>query len=195
MKKNILTLNKLSKIALGGIFIASTFMLSACKGNSNEEETISVEEVKPTKGVITEIEEGKDGEFKIISEKTIANPDESKAIVHYADGKVDTLNSTQVKNEIEKAPSSHAGTGFLSGILMYSLMSRFMGGGMNSNFVPNPNAYKTPEAYNQANQTNNEVNRTATRTVRTIKNPKSGFGSKSSSTSRSGFRSTRSYGG
>ena len=190
MKKNILSLQQLSKIILSGVILTGSLFLNSCGDSSNKQEDLYVEEVKPTKGVITEIEEGKDGEFKILDEKLIDNPEESKAIVHFADGKTDTLSTTQVKEKIESAPAQHrSGTGFLTGILMYSMMSRFMGGGGNSNFTPNPNAYKTQAAYANATKNNDEVNRTSTRTVRRVSGARSGYGSSSST------RSTRSYGG
>lgn len=185
MKKNIVSISIISKkILLAGITL-SLLTLQSC-GDSGEpklkdftEKTIK----ESTKGVVTEIEEIEPGdEYKIIDEKLIDKKQNSIAIVHKLDGKIDTLSLEKLKKD-ESFSSRNSG---LHSILMFSLAASFFNRNL-SNTSPNSGAYKNADAYNKSTGLKNNLNSSAaSRTVRVPGKSSSGYGA---------GKSFRSYGG
>ncbi len=186
IKKTLSGCTLLQKLKL--VAIASTvFVAISCGPISTDEsqteydyETIEV----PTQGVVTQIEEGKDGKYLITDEKLVDNPDSSKAVVTYADGTIEEIDASRLKADSTQTTTRRGGS-ILQSVMMYSLLSRMMGGGSMGG-TPNAGVYKTPEAHTKSTGLGNQMSQNTT--TRTVARPR---------TSSSGFksRSTRSYGG
>ncbi|NJB35014.1 MULTISPECIES: hypothetical protein [Flavobacteriaceae] len=171
------------------LMLASTLsagiIASSCGGNGEpklkdfKEETI----YEATKGTITEVEEVEPGdEYKIIDERLIDKKENSIAIVHTLEGKVDTLSLAKIENNESE---QRYGRGLRS-VLYYSLAASYFNRRL-GNVAPNSSYYKDATAYNKSTGLQNELKSTATsRKVKVPGSSSKGYGS---------GKSFRSFGG
>lgn len=161
-------------------------LFQSCSGDGSPKikdgETITIKEA--SKGTVTEVEEVKPGDdFKIIDEKIIDDKTKSTAIVHYLNGKTDTLSLQKLKSESETGNHGHS---MLRGVLMYSLASSFFNRNL-SNTAPNSAYYKNADAYNKSTGLKTDLDRTATsRRVTSPGKSSRGYGSGKSFRSHGG---------
>lgn len=174
-------------LAIGGFI--------ACDSGSQPVNAVSYE---PTQGIITEVQEVDTNEFRIIDERVVPTPEESRIIAHYIDGTSDTLTVEDAKmigadglSESEDN-STHrrnyyggGGYGFYS-VLRGGLMGYYLGRSMS--VPPTAGVYMDNRTYNRvADNAGRSMQQTARRTtVNRPRNSSSGYGAR---------RSTRSYGG
>lgn len=188
MKKNYITIsffnhkNKILAAAVSGLLV-----LQSCGGGDGsprikDGKTSTIYE--SSKGTVTEVEEVEPGDdFKIIDEKVIDEKTKSTAIVHYLNGKVDTLSLQKLQSEAQSGNHTHSA---LRGVLMYSLASAFFNRNL-ANTSPNSSYYKNSEAYNKSTGLKNDIQKSATSRRVTVPSGSSrGYG---------GGKSFRSYGG
>lgn len=187
MKKNSFTISIFcKKNILFPIMAFSLLSLQSCGGDGSprikDGESVTIKE--SSKGTVTEVEEVKPGDdFKIIDEKIIDDKTKSTAIVHYLNGKTDTLSLQKLKSESQSGNHTHSA---LRGVLMYSLASAFFSRNL-ANTTPNSSYYKTADAYNKSTGLKNDMVKTATsRRVMTPGRASRGYGA---------GKSFRSYGG
>ncbi|WP_353717596.1 hypothetical protein [Dyadobacter sp. 676] len=124
-------IRKVKDISIGGALalalLAGTGLVS-CSSN-NDESDYSYEETSYGKGIRSHIKEVSPGEFRIVSEESVA-ADSSMAIVSYLDGHKDTLNPTAAKALIDQEIRSNPHVGYHSGLssmLLYGGMGYFLG--------------------------------------------------------------------
>lgn len=88
-----------TRIQKGSFYIAVAALLSASAGcsSNNGSDWEQVQVTEATKGVITTVEENKDGSFEIVDEKVVDNKNASRIIVKRIDGRVDSLTVDQAK--------------------------------------------------------------------------------------------------
>lgn len=178
---------KLCGVLLLAVF---AFFLVSC-GGSSEPEMVTETTVVPTEGMITTLQEVKEGEFKISDEQVAPTPADSRVIANYLDATSDTftVQEIQVLAAAPVAADSTSRRRPYSGLLRaasYGLMGYMMGRSM-STHRPSAGAYTDPKTYNRvSNGAGSRVQSTANRTVSRRPSGKSGYG---------GNRSTRSYGG
>ena len=164
-------------------FVLGLLVLVGCGESSDNasygEETEVI--VESTKGVITELEEIEPGDdFLIVDEQIIEDQSQSIAIVHYLDGRIDTVSLVALEADQSYSDSNRG----LRNVLMYSLAAAVLTrnfGAVN----PNSAAYKSNAAFNKSSGLHGEMKRTTT--TRTVSSPKSG--SKGYGSNRS-FRSS-----
>lgn len=162
--------------------------LTACgSGSSEEEEYVTEEVVEYHKGLITELQEVEEGQFKIIDEQLTENPDSSWVYAHNLDGTTDTLSLAHVKL-IDSV--TQGDTTSRHGSLNRTLRSGFFGYmlGRSLGSPTSASAYANPGVHSRVAQTTGNAF-TSSSTVSTRRVPVSG---------RSGFgggKSTRSFGG
>lgn len=187
MKKNlvkILFFNQKNNVITG--LVAGMLIVQSCGGDGSprikDGKTSTVYE--STKGTVTEVEEVQPGDdFKIIDEKIIDEKAKSVAIVHYLNGKVDTLSLQKLQSERQAGDYTHSA---LRGVLMYSLASSFFNRNL-ANTTPNSSYYKNTAAYDKSTRLRGDIQKTATsRRVTTPGRSSKGYGS---------GKSFRSYGG
>jgi hypothetical protein len=141
-----------SALSLG--LLAASVVPQAC-GRSEE----SYEQVY-TKGVQTHIKEVDWGEFKITDEEVVGEG-QSKAIVTYLDGRVDTLSVEEARRIVDMPADSTAtardGSGQtyrqhsgLSNVLLYGSLGYMMGRNMNQ--PASPGVYANQGVYSRAQQ-------------------------------------------
>lgn len=145
---------------------------------------------EPTQGVITTLNEVAPGDYRIVSEKTVANPADSRIILTKLDSSTQTITLSEARTMLtadstrytqDQRRAVHRGGGGLFWFMMFNRM-----GG----HTPRAGAYASQSAYNSSASAGSSLNRTARTTTRT----RSGFGSRSSGASRTGG-SSRSFGG
>lgn len=147
---------------------------------------------EPTEGIITTLTEISPDDFRIVSEDTTPNVEDSRIILNSMNGTSDTITLTQAR-EMATADSTKHSTRHRSavrhsngGFFFFMMYSR-MGG-----HTPRAGAYVNNTAYNRSAANGTSLNKSARTTTRT----KSGFGKSSgTSTGRSSGGSTRSFGG
>jgi hypothetical protein len=163
--------------------IASALTFTSCGDNV---QYVEEEKVELTKGLVTEVEEVAENDFRIIDERVVENKEDSRVIAHYMDGSVDTMLVSQVQQTGTQQDSTYRRRGGMSRILMGGLMGYYMGRSMNT--PPSAGVYKDANTYNRVNSSaGNTLNQTAKRTtVRRPTTTRKGYG---------GGKSTRSYGG
>lgn len=186
MTKNFIKLSLLSKKnAAFALLLSGAFTLQSCGGDGSPKikdgETTTIKE--SSKGTITEVEEVQPGDdFKIIDEKVIDEKSKSLAIVHYLNGKVDTLTLQKLKEESGSDPTRTA----LRGVLMYSLASAFFNRNMAS-ATPNQSYYKNADAFNKSSGLRSDMEKSAvSRKVTTPGSGSKGYGSGKSFRSHGG---------
>ena len=187
MKKNSFTISIFNK---KNIFLAimssGILMFQSCGGDGSPKivdgETVTIKE--SSKGTVTEVEEVKPGDdFKIIDEKIIDEKAKSTAIVHYLNGKTDTLSLQKLKSESETGNHGHS---VLRGVLMYSLASSFFNRNL-ANTSPNSGYYKNADAYNKSTGLKSDLEKSATtRRVTSPGKSSKGYGSGKSFRSHGG---------
>ncbi len=161
MKKNYVSVSLLSKKILFGTFVAGALILQSCGGDGAPKikDGVSKTVLESSKGTITEVEEVEPGDdFKILDEKIIDDKTQSTAIVHYLDGKVDTLSLQKLKSDASEGNHTHSA---LRGVLMYSLASSFFNRNL-ANTQPNAGFYKNADAYNKSTNLKSDLDKTAT---------------------------------
>ncbi len=149
MKKNLFKIsffNPKKNILI--VIMVGASVLQSCGGDGSprikDGKTSTIYE--STKGTVTEVEEVQPGDdFVIIDEKIIDEKERSTAIVHYLDGKVDTLSLQKLREEKYAGNHSHSA---LRGVLMYSLASSYFNRNL-ANTTPNSSYYKNTYAYNK----------------------------------------------
>lgn len=163
--------------------IAGSLMVTSCGDNV---EYVEEEKIELTKGLVTELEEVAENDFRIIDERVVEDKEDSRVIAHYMDGSVDTMLVAQVQQTTTTQDSTYRRRNGMSRILMGGLMGYYMGRSMST--PPSSGVYKDPGTYNRVTSSaGNTLNQTANRTtVRRPVNSSKGFG---------GGKSTRSYGG
>lgn len=173
--------SKVRTYLMGGAIVfglSGSMIFTSC---SSEPQYTTEEKVELTKGLITEVEEVKAGQFKITDETVVPTRDDSRIIALYLDGARDTFTLDEAML-VEANDGRRRG---FSSVLMGGMMGYMMGRSLSS--PVNPTAYKNQDTYNRVNKTTGStLQNTAKRT--TVRKPvrsKSGYGSKSS----------RSYGG
>ncbi len=164
-----------SFLAFVGLFMCCI----ACGTDSDSAIQYETEVVStPTQGVVTTVKEVREGEFKIEDEEAVPTPDDSRIIAKWSDSTVDTFTLDEARLEEESGRRGGFMTAASYGLMGY-MMGRSMGG-----FRPSSGAYVDQKTYNKvSNGAGARMQQTAKRT--TISKPKSGFGGKSSSSSRS----------
>lgn len=144
---------------------------------------------EPTQGIITTLNEITPGDYRIVSEETVANPADSRIVLTKLDSTTQTITLTEARamltadstkySQSERRAVRRSGGGFF-----WFMMYNRMGG-----HTPRASAYASRSAYNRSASVGSSMNRTARTTTRT----RSGFGSKSGSSRTGG--SSRSFGG
>ena len=161
--KDITISSTLSLSLLGGLG-----MMGSCGTENNSREEY---EVVFTKGMETYIAETEKGVFKITDEKVVEEG-ESKAIVTFLNGGVDTLSVEQAKRIVDAQQADSTGLnagnqeqvrsgghhygGGLGNALLYGSLGYMLGRNMNSR--PNPGFYANPDVYTRAQQHTTTVN-------------------------------------
>ncbi len=155
--KDITISSTLSLSLLGGMG-----MMGGCGSENNNRDEY---EVVFTKGMETHIAETEKGVFKITDERVVGER-ESKAIVTFLNGGVDTLSIEQAKrivdaqqadstalnanNQDQVRHNGHYYGGGLGNALLYGSLGYMLGRNMNSR--PNPGFYANPDVYTRAQQ-------------------------------------------
>ena len=179
-----------SKLLGGAIVLSLTgsIIFTSCSSSSNEPTyTIQVKE-ELMKGIITELEEVSEGEFKVTDETVVPTKEESRIIALYLDGQRDTFTLQEVIVEKETGSSSgrhHRSSSGFGGMLYGTMIGYHMGRSMGSPL--SPTAYKTPATYNKSQKTTGSVLKNSVKRTSVRKPTKSSSGY--------GTKSTRSYGG
>jgi hypothetical protein len=164
LKRKNAFIRQVKDITLSGALTAGLLATSAlplgCGPDRNQTETVY------TKGVQTFIREVDWGEFKITDEKVVGEG-ESKAIVTYLDGRVDTLSLAEARRIVDTPIDStatqqrqgtssyghhHAGLG---SALMYGSMGYMLGRSFNQ--PVSPGVYASPQVFNRSTQHANVV--------------------------------------
>ncbi|SOE19889.1 hypothetical protein SAMN06298216_0390 [Spirosomataceae bacterium TFI 002] len=187
MIKKILTGSTLlQKLKLAAV-ASTVFAVTSCDVSSENQSELEYDTIEvPTQGVVTQVEETADGTYLITDEKLVDNPDSSKAVVTYADGTTEIIEASRLHPDSTEVTTRRGGS-VLRTVMMYSLLSRMMGGGSMGG-TPNAGFYKTPEAHSKSSGLSNQMKQSSTsRVVARPRTSSSGFNSPS--------RSTRSYGG
>jgi len=159
LKRKNTFIRQVKDITLSGALTAGLLATSAlplgCGPDRNQTETVY------TKGVQTFIREVDWGEFKITDEKVVGEG-ESKAIVTYLDGRVDTLSLAEARKIVDTPVDStatqqrqgtssygyhHAGLG---SVLMYGSMGYMLGRSFNQPL--SPGVYANPQVFNRSTQ-------------------------------------------
>ncbi|HNL07537.1 MAG TPA: hypothetical protein PKH93_08185 [Chitinophagales bacterium] len=199
----------------GTLFLALSSLLAlnlgACSdGNydqtQQEQQQQLVRQEQYSKGVITHIKEVADGEFKIVDETTIENPNDSRVIIENKDGKIDTLNLEQAKTIVMKSDSYNSyhspSNSMLSTVLWWSFMGNMMGRSFSAPAYPamyvNNDAYRrtTGTVYPAFEKSRTVTYTPSARGGSSTYSPNGSSSSSSPSNSRSGFfRSSRSSSG
>ena len=133
-----------------------------------------------TKGIITELEEVTEGEFKVTNETIVDTKEESRVIALYLDGVRDTFTLEEVTMEESNNNDGYRRRGGFGGMLWGTMIGYHMG---RSTGAPlNPTAYKNTETFNKSQKTNGSVIKNSVKrtTVRKPSKSSSGYGSKSS---------------
>lgn len=156
-----MSVSLLSKKLIYATIVTGAVVLQSCGGDGSPKikdgETKTV--LESSKGTVTEVEEVEPGDdFKIIDEKVIDDKTKSTAIVHYLDGKIDTLSLQKLKSESAEGNHTNAA---LKGVLMYSLASSFFNRNL-ANTQPNAGFYKNADAYNKSTNLKGDLEKTAT---------------------------------
>lgn len=169
--------------ALAFSLAGALISLPGCMENSS---TPVSQEASPTGGMITKLEEVAPEDYKIVDETPVPDRKDSRVIIYYLDGVVDTLTLAQL-NSAQDGNTTHVHHyhSGMHGTLMYGMMGYWLGRSMSQPI--SPSAYKNPSTYEKVNSTTgNTVRQNATRTTTAPRNSKSGYGA---------GKSTRSYGG
>lgn len=133
-------IRKVKDISMGGalaLALLSGTGLVSC--SSDDESDYSYEETTYGKGIRSHIQEVKPGEFKIVSEESVA-PDSSAAIVSYLDGHKDTLSPTAAKALIDQEIRTNQHAGYHSGLsnmLLYGGMGYLLGRNSGNAYINN----------------------------------------------------------
>lgn len=186
MKKNNVKVSILSKKIAFLLVASGVIVLQSCGGDGSprikDGETITV--LESSKGTVTEVEEVEPGDdFKIIDEKIIDDKAKSTAIVHYLDGKTDTLSLQKLKSE--SSEGNHANSA-LRGVLMYSLASSFFNRNL-ANTSPNAGYYKDAAAHSKSTGLKGDLEKSATsRKVQSPGKSSKGYGAGKSFRSHGG---------
>ncbi len=159
VKRKNTFIRQVKDITLSGALTAGLLATAAlplgCGPDRNQTETVY------TKGVQTFIKEVDWGEFKITDEKVVGEG-ESKAIVTYLDGRVDTLSLTEARRIVDTPIDStatqqrhgnssygyhHAGLG---NALLYGSMGYMLGRSFSQ--PVSPGVYASPQVFNRSTQ-------------------------------------------
>ncbi len=173
-------------ISLTGVLVAHTGCGSSDSSTKVQHEVVTKQEF--TKGVITTVEEVTKGDFAIADEKVVPTKEESRVIVKYLDGKIDTMNMSQAQtianadpnNKSETSTSSNRGIGQA---IWWGVMGYYMG--RRTSTPINQKAYKNQATYQRVNSTTNSQAMSSRKTVSTTRPKPSGSTSKTSGSSRS----------
>jgi hypothetical protein len=184
MKKSLISIFDLRKKLLFSSLVGTFLIFQSCKEDSSpriKDATIQTI-LESTKGVITELEEIEPGdEYLIIDETIIADKEKSLAVVHYLDGRSDTLSLQDMKSESGNQSNSAIGR-----VLVRSLAASYFNGNLN-NTSPNQGFYKNEAAYNKSTGLKNDLTSTAiSRSVSVPGNASTGYGSGKSFRSHGG---------
>ncbi len=155
--------------------------------SSSTDGTSPDEEITPTMGLETTLEESADGEFLIVDEQEVPRPEDSRMFINYLDGHADTVSLAEAKMITDNSSPSdtsrqtqavrRGGMGFFG----WYFLGRMAMGGMR----PSSGIYRNQSTFNSVqNGAASRINNTATRSTR----PGAGR-------SYGGGRSTRSVGG
>lgn len=140
-----------SALTLG--LLTGTLLPQGCGPEKERYETVY------TQGVLTSIKEVDWGEFKITDEKVVGEG-ESRAIVTYLDGRVDTLTVAEAKRIVDqpidstrtanqdRTTRSHGYYPGLHSALLYGSLGYMLGRGNNQPTAPG--VYANPEVYSRA---------------------------------------------
>lgn len=183
--------------------LSGALLLAGCGGGYETEEKVML-----TKGLITEVEEVSQDEYKITNETVVDDTAASKVIARHLSGQIDTFSMQEIRESQQAQTNGSGASGSwdqetntsgntthhyhhypshgLSNILMGGMMGYYFGRSFST--PPNPGVYRDQGTYNRiASSTGQTLSRTAVRTtVRRPSGGSSGFGS---------GRSTRSFGG
>lgn len=129
-----------NRLRKGSLYVAVAALLSvhtSCGNSSNDWETVTT--YRPSKGVITTIEETSAGQFSIIDEKVVPDTSQSRVIIRRLEGKEDTLTLAQARGLVQPADTvyqtvtqnRHHGGG-LGTVLWWGAMGYMMGRSFNS---------------------------------------------------------------
>ncbi len=158
-------------------FMVISFVVNLFDSDSGPEYTES-EVLDPTQGVVTEVKEIEADLFRITDETIVDKKEDSRIIAEYLDGVRDTF----TLDEARLVDADNPRRSRMSGILMGGMMGYMMGKSMSS--PVSKGAYANDNAYRKSQTTTDNLKKTASR--RTVRTPKSGYGSS---------KSSRSYGG
>jgi len=179
MVHNKLGLARKKRLLSSGFLISGSILMGSLVGcGGTSQSTV----LNPTQGVITEIEEMKNGEYLITNETIVSRKEDSRIIASYLDGTRDTLTLEQAKLEESESSSSSTHRRGMSPILMGGMMGYMMGKNMST--PVSRSAYKSSSVYDRSNSSTSTLRSSATK--RTVSRPKSGFGSSGGSTRSSG---------
>lgn len=187
MKKKYVKASTLGKKIIFPIVVSGMLVLQGCGGGDGsprikDGETITV--LESSKGTVTEVEEVEPGDdFRIIDERIIDEKEKSIAIVHYLDGRNDTLSLQKLKSESKEGNHTNSA---LRGVLMYSLASSFFNRNL-ANTAPNAGYYKNAEAFNKSTGLKGDLEKSATsRRVQSPGKSSKGYGAGKSFRSHGG---------
>lgn len=132
------------RIRRGGLYVAVAAILSTqihC-GSNNGSDWEEVTTYEMTKGVVTTLQEGSNGEYTVIDEQVVNSKADSRIIVKRLNGAMDTLNldqATRLVNAQDTVTRStttthtyHSGGGGLGHIIWWSAMGYMMGRNVSS---------------------------------------------------------------
>lgn len=171
----IFTYIKYGLYAVVALYVISTFIF---KGDGAAE-YVDEEILEPTQGVVTEVKEIESELYKITDETVVATKEDSRIIAEYLDGVRDTF----TLDEAQLVDANNPRRSMIRGVVMGGLMGYMMAGRMSRPL--NRSSYANEKTYSKGkNQGTSTLKQTAAR--KTVRTPKSGFGS---------GKSTRSYGG
>ncbi|MEM8907384.1 MAG: hypothetical protein AAGD05_06010 [Bacteroidota bacterium] len=168
------------KIKKLGWVIGSTLLMSTFISCGDNVEYVTEEVMTPTQGIVTEVKEMEKDLFKITDEQVVATPADSRIVAEYMDGVRDTFTLEEARL-VDAENSTRRSS--MNSVLMGGMIGYMMGKSMST--PVSSAAYANNAAYQKSTaQTNNQLRSTASR--KTVRKPKSGFGSS---------KSSRSYGG
>lgn len=181
MVNNKLSFKGKRYLASSGLLISGSILMSSLLGCGETETTTKL---NPTQGVITEIEEMRNGEYLITNETIVSRKEDSRVIASYLDGTRDTLTMAEARLEDSGSSSSSTTThrSGMNNVLMGGMMGYMMGKSMST--PVSRGAYRNTTSYNRSNTSTNTLRSSATR--QTISRPRTGFGSGGGSTRSSG---------
>ncbi len=185
-------------ISLASVIIAHTGCSSNDINNQVQHEVLTKQEF--TKGVITTLEEITKGDFAIADEQVVPTKADSRVIVKYLDGKIDTMNMAQAQKIANADPSNKlaindkANRG-IGGAIWSGVIGYYIGRRLSSSL--NPNAYKNEDTYRRISRTTNSQARSSRRTVsatnsNTRSSKPSSFSTTKKTSSTSNYKSSNS---